>query len=250
MIDSLGQPQRVLLLGGTSELGLAVVRRLGARLEHVVLAGRDADRLAEAGATLPGSPTVVVERFDAADVHGAVPWIVDVCERHGEFDLAVMALGVLGDQERAERNPTEVVDVMQVNLVTPAAISMALATRMARAGRGVLVELSSVAGIRTRRANFVYGASKAGFDAFAQGLGHMVAGSGARVLIVRPGFVVGRMTAGMKTAPMSTTPEAVAEAVAKAIVDGAESVYVPRVLQGVFGVLRLVPRQIFRRLPL
>jgi len=250
MIDALGQPQRVLLLGGTSELGLAIVRRLGARLEHVVLAGRNANRLAAAGATLPNHPTVVVETFDAGDVQSATAWITDVCDRHGDFDLVVMAVGVLGDQDLAERDPSEVVDVLQVNFVAPAAISMALATRMAGAGRGVLVELSSVAGIRTRRANFVYGASKAGFDAFAQGLSHMVAGSGARVLVVRPGFVVGRMTAGMKTAPMSTTPDAVAEAVARAVVGGAETVYVPKVLQLVFGVLRLVPAKVFRRLPL
>jgi decaprenylphospho-beta-D-erythro-pentofuranosid-2-ulose 2-reductase len=109
--------------------------------------------------------------------------------------------------------------------------------------------LSSVAGERVRRANFVYGSSKAGLDGFAQGLGDSLAGSGVSVLIVRPGFVTGRMTAGMAPAPLATTPAAVAEATAAAIAAGRAVVWVPATLRPLFAVFRHLPRPIWRRVP-
>jgi short-subunit dehydrogenase len=112
-----------------------------------------------------------------------------------------------------------------------------------------MVVLSSVAGVRPRRANFIYGSSKSGLDAFAQGLADSLVGTGVGVTIVRPGFVVGRMTEGMTPAPFSTTPDAVANAVVAAIESGASVVYVPPVLRWVFGVMRHLPREVWRRMP-
>jgi short-subunit dehydrogenase len=109
--------------------------------------------------------------------------------------------------------------------------------------------LSSVAGERVRKANFIYGSTKAALDGFAQGLADDLVGSGASVLIVRPGFVTGRMTAGMDPAPMATTPEAVAEATAKALASGKEIIWVPGILRVVFAVFRHLPRPLWRRLP-
>ena len=116
-------------------------------------------------------------------------------------------------------------------------------------GHGRLVVLSSVAGEPARKANFIYGSTKSGLDAFAQGLGDSLVGSGVSVTIVRPGFVVGRMTAGMDPAPFATTPEAVAAAVIRGIESGAEVVYAPPVLRWVFAVMRQLPRAVWRRMP-
>jgi decaprenylphospho-beta-D-erythro-pentofuranosid-2-ulose 2-reductase len=114
-------------------------------------------------------------------------------------------------------------------------------------GHGTLVVLSSVAAERARRDNFVYGSSKAGLDAFAQGLSDALVDVGARVLVVRPGFVHTRMTAGMKAAPFSTTPEAVANQVVRGLESGANVVWAPTVLRWVFAVLRHLPRGLWRR---
>ena len=116
-------------------------------------------------------------------------------------------------------------------------------------GHGRIVVISSVAGERARKANFVYGSTKSGLDAFSQGLGDSLVGTGVGVTIVRPGFVVGRMTEGMDLAPFSTTPEAVAGAVIKGIESGAEVVYAPPVLRWVFAVMRQLPRAVWRRMP-
>ena len=129
-------------------------------------------------------------------------------------------------------------------------MSLAVAAQFRRQGHGHLVVLSSVAGERVRKGNFVYGASKAGLDGFAQGLGDALAGSGASVLVVRPGFVHSQMTEGMPAAPFATTPAAVADATVKALAKGRRTVWVPAVLRPVFSAFRHLPGGVWRRLPL
>src|SRR6266571_3903533 len=189
MLDQLGRPGRVLLLGGTSEIGLAILAALRAPAgTEVLLAGRDEQRLAAAGKELPFRCTTIGYDALAAD-----------------------------SRMRAQRH-------------------------------GTIVVLSSVAAIRPRRANFVYGAAKAGLDAFARGLSDALAGTGVRVVLVRPGFVTGRMTAGMSPAPLASSPAEVGEAVAAALEGTAALVWVPRAVAGAAAVMRLVPRPLWRRM--
>jgi decaprenylphospho-beta-D-erythro-pentofuranosid-2-ulose 2-reductase len=129
-------------------------------------------------------------------------------------------------------------------------VGIPLAQRLQAQGHGALVLLSSVAGERVRKANFVYGSSKAGVDGFFQGLGDRLAGTGVHVTIVRPGFVRTKMTAGMKDAPLTTTPPVVAKAVADALARDREIIWVPAPLRLVMTVLRHLPRPVFRRLPM
>jgi len=254
MKDALGAVQRVAVLGGTSEIGLAVVRALAAERPgslDVVLAGRDADAMAAAGAALvqAGAKEVTTVPFDAADT-ASHHKVVDELFARGDVDVVVMAFGVLGDQDRFDRDPVAAADAAAVNYVAGVSTGLAVAEHLRRQGHGTLVVLSSVAGERVRKANFVYGSTKAGLDGFAQGLGDRLHGSGASVLIVRPGFVRTRMTAGMKAAPLSTTAEGVAADVVRGLRRGREVVWSPAPLRWLFMVLRHVPRAVFRKLPL
>jgi decaprenylphospho-beta-D-erythro-pentofuranosid-2-ulose 2-reductase len=251
VIDALGQPQSLLLLGGSSEIGLATLRALAAkRLQRVTLAGRDVTALEEAAGPLRALGLAVeVEPFDALAPDGHATWVTDVFDRAGGFDVALLAWGVLGDQAAAEDDVAEALRVVRTNYVGAVGVGLPLVQRMVADGHGTVVVLSSVAGDRARRANFVYGSSKAGLDAFAQGLGDL-AHPTVRVIVVRPGFVHTKMTEGMAAAPFATTPEAVADAIAAALAGRREVVYVPSILRYVFGVLRHLPRAVFRRLPL
>jgi len=250
--DALGGLQSVLVLGGSSEIALACVRALPLRPgATVVLAGRDPAALAAAARSLDGSgASVVPVGWDAAG--GAVVADAVVADAAaavgGDLDLVLAAAGVLGDQAAAEASTAAAVRVLEVNFVGVAAACLAAARRLREQGHGTLVVLSSVAGVRARRDNFVYGSSKAGLDAFAAGLGDALHGTGARVVVVRPGFVRGRMTAGMPAARFATTPEAVAEAVAAAVRAGTPTVWVPRVLGPLFALLQHAPRPLWRRL--
>ena len=164
--------------------------------------------------------------------------------------MVLVAFGVLGDQERDERDPAAAAEVVETNFTAAVSVGVAVAERLRMQGHGTLVVLSSVAGERARRSNFVYGASKAGMDAFYQGLGAALAPEGVHVMVVRPGFVKTRMTAGMKPAPLATTPEAVAQVVVDGLDRGARTVWAPPPLRAVMTVLRHLPTPVFRRLPL
>lgn len=252
MQDALGNPQSALVLGGGSDIALATVRALIARrLRTVVLAGRDTEALEQAADELRrlGAATVEVEPFDALDVAGHDALVDRVFDRHPHLDLVVQAFGVLG--HGAERwSATQAADVVTTNYVAGVTTGLAVARRFRQAGHGVLVVLSSVAAERPRRQTYVYGSSKAGLDAFAQGLGDDLVGSGARVMIVRPGFVHTSMTEGRTPSPGSTTPDAVAEAIVAGLGKGADVVHVPALLRVVFSGLRHLPRPVWRRLPL
>jgi decaprenylphospho-beta-D-erythro-pentofuranosid-2-ulose 2-reductase len=252
MIDAVGRPQSVLVLGGSSELARAIVARLvPVRCRTVVLAGREGPRLTAAADEARAAGAEVVESvpFDAVDSAHHLAFADQVFDRFGDIDLVIVAAGVLGDQEADEVDPQAAASVMTTNFVGPASAMLAVTGRLRRQGHGRLVVFSSVAGERARKANFVYGSSKSGLDAFAQGLGDSLAGTGVSVLIVRPGFVVGRMTEGMDSAPFATTPEAVADAVVRGIQTGAAVVYVPSILRWVFLVMKHLPRAVWRRMP-
>jgi decaprenylphospho-beta-D-erythro-pentofuranosid-2-ulose 2-reductase len=125
---------------------------------------------------------------------------------------------------------------------------LAIAARLRQAGRGTIVVLSSVAAVRPRKANFVYGAAKAGLDAFGRGLADSLHGTGVRVLLVRPGFVTGRMTAGMEPAPLASSPAQVGAAVVAALASNAPEVWVPRSVGMLAFAMRLIPRPLWRQL--
>jgi len=237
--------RRVLLLGGASEIGQEILTALGLPPEaEVTLAGRDEARMA--AAARPLSCGVRTLRYDALalDTHESV---VDQAFAAGPVDLVIAAAGVLAAQDRLDQDPLAAGRLVEANFTGHVTTLLAVAARLRAQGHGTIVVLSSVAAIRPRRFNYVYGAAKAGLDAFARGLGDALHGSGVRVLLVRPGFVTGRMTRDMPPAPLPTTPAAVGRAVASALAGQAAVVWVPPQLGPLAVLLRLVPRPLWRR---
>jgi short-subunit dehydrogenase len=240
----------VLILGGRSEIGVELARRL-APGATVVLAARKADQLADevAAVLAAGAVGVHTREFDADDLESHGPLVASIVAAFGPIDTAVLAFGVLGDQARAESDAAHAVAVVHTDYVAQVSLLTHLAAAMRQAGRGSLVVFSSVAGVRVRRANYVYGSAKAGLDGFASGLADALHGSGVTLLIARPGFVIGRMTEGMRPAPLSSTPEQVAGATARALAKGRRTVWIPWSLRPMFFVMRLLPQFVWRRMP-
>jgi decaprenylphospho-beta-D-erythro-pentofuranosid-2-ulose 2-reductase len=251
MRDGTGNVESVLVLGGGSEIGEAIVRRLTeGRTRLVVLAGRPgrrdevAARLREAGV-----PDVTVVDWDATDVEGHAVSFERVWDAHGDIDLVLIAAGVLGDEDIAQRDGRAAAEVLEQNFTGPAAALVEAGNRMRAQGHGTIVVLSSAGGVRVRRANLVYGASKAGLDAFAQAFGDELADDAVSVVVVRPGFDHTRMTAGRPPAPLATTPEVVADAVVSGLRRGATTVYAPPAVRWLVAGVRILPRSLLRRLP-
>lgn len=237
MRTGVGGFQTVLVLGGGSDIARALIERL--RPDTAILAGRT---------PVPEPGGAVYVRFDALDRASHPAFVDDVFARFGDIDLVVVAVGVLGEQERDEVDAESAVAVIETNFVGVVSVLVPIAQRLRAQGHGSIVVLSSVAAERPRRANFVYGASKAGLDAFAQGLGDALAGESVDVLVVRPGFVRTKMTEGRAAAPFATSADDVADAIVAGLRSGAHTIWVPAILRVVMAVVRHLPRSIFRLL--
>lgn len=250
MIDAVGNIRSMLLLGGSSEIGLAVARKYAVGPLRLVLAGRPSERL-EAAVTEFRELGCLVEQvpFDARAWLTHLDAIRAVFER-GDIDLAVVAFGILGEAEKAWTEIDHAVELAETNYVGALAAGIAVSGAMKTQGHGVIAVLSSVSGERPRRSNFVYGSTKAGMDAFYIGLGDALRPYGVRVLVVRAGFVKTKMTDSLDTAPLSVTAAEVADVVAAAVQKGSELIWVPASLRVAMSVLRHLPRPLFRRLPI
>lgn len=244
-------PTSVLVLGGASDIGLAIVRDLGARgLDRAVLAGRDPDGLRARLATDPLPVAHVhVEPWDALQPDAHEPLLDRARDLLGDIDLVVCAVGSLGHHSGLSVEAADADLLVRTNFAGPAAALLVAARALREQGHGTIVVLSSVAGARARRSNFVYGSAKAGLDAFTQGLADALADTPVRVHVVRPGFVVSKMTVGLTPAPMATTPDVVAAAVTR-VVESPRSqvVWVPARLGPAFAVLRNLPAPLWRRI--
>ena len=251
MSDAFRLPRSALVLGGGSDIAYATLHRLAERgLDKVVLAARHPEALQARLSREPLSiPSVHVVDWDARDTDAHDALLRDARDRIGDLDLVLCAVGSLGHAAGLSAAPTTAVEIFTDNLTGAAAATTAAAHHLVEQGHGTIVVLSSVAGLRTRRSNYLYGASKAGLDAFAQGLADALMGTSVRVHIVRPGFVKTKMTEGLPPAPFSTTADAVAGAVVALMgSDRSRIVHVPSVLGPMFAILRCLPRPLWRRI--
>ncbi|MFK8024532.1 MAG: SDR family NAD(P)-dependent oxidoreductase [Ilumatobacter sp.] len=248
MNNAIHQPQTVVVLGGASDIAQAIVVALDSpNLRTVVLGCRRPDQVdTEALRTRLSGAAIDVRPFDAVDHGGHAEWIASVADAYGDLDIVIQAFGQLGAE--ASGDPEAAAALVDVNFAGAASSGIAVADRLRTQGHGTLVSLSSVAGVRTRASNFVYGSTKAGLDAFMTGLGHSLHGSGANVVTVRPGMVRTQMTEGMDDAPFTIDADEVAAATVDGLRKGRSVVWAPAKLQGVFGLLRLAPGPVWRKI--
>jgi len=250
--DVTGMPQTVVAIGGGADLSRAILRALaGRRLSSALLAGRSNASLQAAAEELRALSVAKVEteRLDVTRIAALESFADEAARRMGHIDLVLIASGQLGTSELTELDAPTVASLATTNFTGPAALMTAFSRVLCAQGDGRIVVLSSVAGYRVRAANFVYGATKAGLDGFALGLGDALAGSGVEVMVVRPCFVRTKMTAGRKAAPFAVNASDVADAVLRGLETGAGVVWVPAGLRYVFGILRLAPRSLWRKMP-
>jgi decaprenylphospho-beta-D-erythro-pentofuranosid-2-ulose 2-reductase len=253
VLDAVGNPQTILLLGGTSEIGLAICARyLQNAHARILLAampgdpGRD-DAVAQMKAA--GARSVELIDFEATDPDSH-PKMIDQAFANGDVDVAIVAFGILGDAEELWQNQHKAVVAAEINYTAAVSVGVLLGEKMRAQGFGQIIAMSTVAGERVRRSNFVYGSTKAGLDGFYLGLSEALREYGVRVLVIRPGQVRTRMSAHIKEAPLTVDKEYVANLAVTASAKGKELVWAPAAFRYVMMVLRHIPRSIFRKLPI
>lgn len=252
MLNAVGQAQNILLLGGTSEIGLGIVQEFLTRgPSKVTLAARaDSPRVDAAveSLTQAGATEVTVLDFDARDTDSH-PAVIEKAFSQGDVDVAIVAFGTLGDQEKLWQDHAAAVESADINFTGYVSVGVLLGQALKNQGHGNLIALSSVAGMRVRRSNFVYGASKAGVDGFYSQLGVALEEFGVKVLVVRPGQVRTKMSADTgKEAPFTVDVSDVAEATVEAVIAGKESIFVHRNFGPISLVLRNIPAGIMKKL--
>jgi decaprenylphospho-beta-D-erythro-pentofuranosid-2-ulose 2-reductase len=252
MRDGVGRVQTVLVIGGTSDIGLASAEALlGEVGGTLILAGRQSDALDGAAERMARDRrTVLTLPYDAGFSGEAVGKLLRrAAAVGGDLDVVLVCVGVLGEQTRLDNDTAATEESLRVNILAPAIATHAAAVLLAQQGHGVVVVLSSTAALRPRREILTYSAAKAGLDSYARGLADVFAGSGARVMVVRPGQVRTRMTAGLPDVPFTVDASDVAEAIRRGVLSGTQVVvYVPAVLRFVMTALRALPGPVFRRL--
>ncbi|MEX0581648.1 MAG: decaprenylphospho-beta-D-erythro-pentofuranosid-2-ulose 2-reductase [Mycobacterium sp.] len=253
VLDAVGNPQRILLLGGTSEIGLAICERYlrDAPASIVLAALPDDPGREDATAQLmrAGAKAVTVVDFDAIDTAGH-PAVIEECFAGDDVDVAIVAFGLLGDAEDLWQNQAKAVVIAQINYTAAVSVGVLIGEKMRRQGYGRIIAMSSAAGERVRRSNFVYGSTKAGLDGFYLGLGEALREFGVGVLVIRPGQVRTRMSAHVKEAPLTVDKEYVADLAVTASAKGKDLVWAPGAFRYVMMVLRHIPRPLFRKLPI
>jgi decaprenylphospho-beta-D-erythro-pentofuranosid-2-ulose 2-reductase len=251
MKDSVGDVQNVLVIGGTSQIGSAAAAALlSDGPGTIVLAGRDPDRL-ESAATSLRQPrrwvdTIHYDGDDPAQEQGAM--LDRVVKTVGDLDVILVCVGVMPDQTLLDADTVATAAALQKNMLAPAVAAHAAANALIGQGHGTLVVLSSIAAIRPRASLLAYSAAKSGLDAYARGLGDRLHGTGASVLVVRPGYVRTRMTEGTTEPAFTVNPDQVGAAIARGVREGRAIIHVPPVLGPMMALLRLLPTPLFRRL--
>jgi len=248
MNNAVNQPQTIVVLGGNSDIAQAIVTALDSPALRTVVLGCRVPETAETAALSArlGDAAVITRAFDATDHGGHAAWLQSVAGEYGDLDIVIQAFGQLGAD--VADDPVAASTLVDVNFAGAVSSGLAVATQFREQGHGVLISLSSVAGVRTRASNFVYGSTKAGLDAFTTGLNHALHGTGARVMTVRPGMVRTTMTEGMADAPFTVEADDVAAATVAGLRKNKSVVWSPAKLQGVFGLLRFAPDFVWRKL--
>lgn len=245
-------PRRILVLGATSGIAEACCRIWAERGECLYLVGRSGEKLASVAADLRTRGAAFVDsavvNLDDTAVHAEL--LAHAINSLGGLDVAYLTLGVLGDQGKSERSFVEASQILHTNYVAPVSLLTWLANYCAQRHSGTLAVLSSVAGDRGRKSNYVYGSSKAGLTAFLGGLRNRIDREGVRVMTIKPGPVKTSMTEGMKGSEKFADVNKVAATVVKAIDGGKDVVYVPGIWRVIMTVIRAIPEFIFKKMNL
>lgn len=246
----MNKPTRFLVLGATSGIAQAFQQHVAARGAHLYLVARDAAKLdaVRRDLLLRGAASVETCALDLDHTDEHIPMLQEALSKLGTIDVALIAHGVLGDQQQAEANYDAAACVLHTNFLSAVSLITWLANHFESTHQGTLAVISSVAGERGRKSNYVYGASKGALSIFLEGVRNRIDRAGVQVLTIKPGFVATPMTAHLKQGPLFASADAVAKGILRAIETRKDVVYLPGFWRVILLILRHIPESIFKKM--
>jgi short-subunit dehydrogenase len=249
-VTSTAASPRVAVFGATSDIAVAYARWQAAGGARLVLLARDSATLQTAADDLRvrGAAAVVTHVADLADPDALDGAAAAAWSAFDGLDVALIAYGTLPDQQGAERDTAAAVRSQTLNFISPCALCGSLANRFEAQRSGTIAVLTSVAGDRGRKSNYIYGAAKGGLQAYLSGLRHRLHAAGVQVLDVRPGFVATKMTAHLPhDGPLWSEPDRIAADIARAVERRRAVLYTPWFWRWIMLIIRCLPRAVFHR---
>ena len=243
-------PNKVLVLGATSAIAQATTRLLADSGASFFLVARDPYKLGAVVSDLQtrGAKTVfsLAADLDTIDDHASM--MQSAVQILGTIDMALLAHGVLGDQKAAEREFAVAEAIYRTNFLSPASLITLLANYFEDRGTGCLAVISSVAGDRGRKSNYVYGASKGALSILLDGVRNRVDRAGVQVLTIKPGFVATPMTAHLPRGPLFAEPRAIGRGILRSVAARRDTVYLPGFWRLIMFFVRSIPGRVFKNM--
>ncbi len=242
--------QHVIILGATSAIGEATARLYADEGARFALAGRGEERLAQLAADLlvRGAACCHTYAMDLSEERDASGVLARMAETLGRVDLVFLFYGYLGDQRGAEHDLRQAQQILRVNFTSAAEWCLAAASLLERQDSGTMIAISSVAGDRGRRSNYIYGAAKAGLSVLVEGIAHRLARTPARAVVVKLGFVDTPMTRHIpKIGPLWSKPNGVARLIKAAAKGKWPVVYIPWFWRPIMWIIRALPAAVIYR---
>lgn len=243
-----------LLIGATSAMAEHAARRFAADGDRLLLAARDPQRLETIAADLRlrgASAVDTLPPFDAASPAGLRDLLHAITQWEGPLDRILLAHGLLPDQTTCETDADAAAQSLEINFLSVVRLCTPLANRLADQGHGTLAVIGSVAGLRGRQSNYLYGAAKGGLHLYLQGLRNRLHPQGVRVITLLPGFIDTPMTAAFDKGPLFVSADTAGRLIHRALVRGkSDIVYLPFYWRFILWIIRAIPEPLFKRMKL
>ena len=244
--------QRILIIGATSAIAQAVARLFAEKGNRIFLAGRNPDKISTLAKDLSLRGAIQVEKglFEATDFDSHPRLIEESFNSLGGLDTVLIAFGTLADQKKCEGSVEETLREISINELSILSLLTLLANRFEKQKSGTIAVLSSVAGDRGRKSNYVYGSAKSAVTTFLQGLRNRLSSSRIHIMTIKPGFVDTPMTASFKKGFLWATPESVAKTIIKGIEKKKDVLYTPFFWRAIMIIIRSFPERLFKKMNL
>jgi short-subunit dehydrogenase len=228
------------------------MRPLAEQGANFYLVARSPEKLKAVASDLQtrGASAVFTCLIDLDDTTAHEAMLADAIKKLETVDLALIAHGVLGDQEHDQASYAATEAILRTNFLSAVSLITWLANYFESTHQGTLAVISSVAGDRGRKSNYIYGASKGALNIFLEGVRNRIDRSGVHVLTIKPGFVATPMTAHLPQNALFAHPSAVGQGILKAIEKRKDVAYVPPIWALIMLIIRSIPNSIFKKLNL
>jgi decaprenylphospho-beta-D-erythro-pentofuranosid-2-ulose 2-reductase len=241
---------RVLILGASSALAHETAKRFAQDGADLVLVARSPYKLETIRGDLDvrGAKEIETIVADLADVSRHQEIMEAALKPFAGLDMALLAYGTLGDQQLCEQNVEVALQEFNNNCTSVISLLTLLGNYFEQQGRGCIAVISSVAGDRGRKSNYVYGAAKGAVTVFAQGLRNRLAKKGVAVVTIKPGMVDTPMTAHMRKGLLFANAQKVGQGIYEAMQKRKDVVYLPGYWRYVMWLIKSVPEKFFKKM--